>query len=131
MLGLFSLLFAGGAAAKDAYDNAAMKNYSTEYDENGNRHCMDNRGNMYINGEKYIVKGYTDNDGVYHRQYIGVHSNKIYRDYVCPSEQLKNNMQMKTESITVKKDSLHIQLIIHDLREKLQQSLAQVRSWLP
>ena len=89
MLGLFSLLFAGGAAAKDAYDNAAMKNYSTEYDENGNRHYMDNRGNMYINGEKYIVKGYTDNDGVYHRQYIGVHSNKVYRDYVCPSEQLK------------------------------------------
>lgn len=64
MLGLFSLLFAGGAAAKDAYDNAAMKNYSTEYDENGNRHYMDNRGNMYINGEKYIVKGYTDNDAL-------------------------------------------------------------------
>ena len=63
MLGLFSLLFAGGAAAKDAYDNAAMKNYSTEYDENGNCHYMDNRGNMYINGERYIVKGYTDNDG--------------------------------------------------------------------
>lgn len=90
MLGLLlSLGLFGGAAVKNAYDNAAMKNYSTEYDEDGNCHYMDNRGNMYINGERYIVKGYTDNDGVYHRQYIGVHSNKVHRDYVCPSEQLK------------------------------------------
>ena len=34
MLGLLlSLGLFGGAAVKNAYDNAAMKNYSTEYDE--------------------------------------------------------------------------------------------------
>ena len=39
MLGLLvSLGFFGGAAAKNAYDNAAMKRYSTKYDKIGRAH---------------------------------------------------------------------------------------------
>lgn len=90
MLGLLmSLGLFGGAAAKNAYDNAAMKRYSTEYDDNGNRHYIDNNGRSYINGERIRDSGYTDSEGIYHRTEIGLNSDKVYTDYVCPSEQLK------------------------------------------
>ena len=90
MLGLLaSLGFLGGAAAKNAYDDAAMKRYSTTYDSNGNRHYIDNKCREYINGERIRNSGYTDNEGIYHRTEIGLNSGKTYTDYVCPSEQLK------------------------------------------
>lgn len=90
MLGaLLALGIFGGAAAKAAYDNYDMKKYSTRYDENGNRHYFDRLGTDYINGEKIISGGYTDTKGIYHRTETGLNSNKVYTDYVCPSEQLK------------------------------------------
>lgn len=90
MLGLlFSLGLFGGAAAKNAYDNAAMKRYSTQYDSNGNRHYIDNNGREYINGERIYNTGWTDSKGAYHRNEIGQSNGKVYTDYVCPSEQMK------------------------------------------
>lgn len=94
MLGaLLALGIFGGAAAKAAYDNYNMKKYSTRYDENGNRHYFDRLGTDYINGEKIISGGYTDTKGIYHRTETGLNSNKVYTDYVCPSEQLKADYQ--------------------------------------
>lgn len=53
MLGLLmSLGLFGGAAAKNAYDNVAMKKYTSSYDSNGNHHYCDNSMREYINGEK-------------------------------------------------------------------------------
>lgn len=90
MLGLLlSLGVFGGAAAKNAYDNAAMKRYTSSYDSNGNHHYCDNNMREYINGERIRNSGYTDSDGIYHRTEIGLNSGKTYTDYVCPSEQLK------------------------------------------
>ena len=94
MLGLLmSLGLFGGAAAKNAYDNAAMKKYTSSYDSNGNHHYCDNSMREYINGEKVRNGGYTDNKGIYHRTETGVNSGKVYTDYVCPSEQLKADYQ--------------------------------------
>ena len=94
MLGaLLCLGIFGGAAAKAAYDNYDMKKYSTRYDENGNRHYFDRLGTDYINGERIRNSGYTDNRGVYHRTEIGLNSDKVYTDYVCPSEQMKADFQ--------------------------------------
>lgn len=90
MLGLLlSLGLFGGAAVKNAYDNAAMKKYTSSYDNNGNHRYCDNNMREYINGERVRSDGYTDNDGIYHRTEIGLNSGKTYTDYVCPSEQLK------------------------------------------
>lgn len=90
MLGLLvSIGLFGGAAVKNAYDNASMKRYSTQYDSNGNRHYIDNNGRSYINGERIRSGGYTDSEGIYHRTEIGLNSGRTYTDYVCPSEQLK------------------------------------------
>ena len=96
MLGLLlSLGIFGGAAAKAVYDNYNMKKYSTRYDENGNHHYFDRVGTDYINGEKIISGGYTDAEGIYHRTETGLNSNKVYTDYVCPSEQMKADYQKK------------------------------------
>lgn len=90
MLGLLlSLGIFGGAAAKNAYNNAAMKKYTSSYDSNGNHHYCDNNMREYINGERIRNSGYTDSEGIYHRTEIGLNSGKTYTDYVCPSEQLK------------------------------------------
>lgn len=90
MLGLlFSLGIFGGAAIKEIYDNESMKRYSTKYDDNGNRHYIDNKCREYINGERIYNSSYTDKDGVYHRTEIGINTGKTYTDYVSPSEQRK------------------------------------------
>ncbi len=94
MLGLLmSLGLFGGAAAKNAYDNVAMKKYTSSYDSNGNHHYCDNNMREYVNGERIRNGGYTDNKGIYHRTETGVNSGKVYTDYVCPSEQLKADYQ--------------------------------------
>lgn len=121
MLGaLLALGIFGGAAAKAAYDNYNMKKYSTRYDENGNRHYFDRLGTDYINGEKIISGGYTDTKGIYHRTEIGLNSNKVYTDYVCPSEQLKADYQK--EEIQWAKD--HNVLIANIYQPRFKKAVA-------
>mgnify|MGYP007077303471 CR=1 FL=1 len=121
MLGaLLALGIFGGAAAKAAYDNYNMKKYSTRYDENGNRHYFDRLGTDYINGEKIISGGYTDTKGIYHRTETGLNSNKVYTDYVCPSEQLKADYQK--EEIQWAKD--HNVLIANIYQPRFKKAVA-------
>lgn len=121
MLGaLLALGIFGGAAAKAAYDNYNMKKYSTRYDENGNRHYFDRLGTDYINGEKIISGGYTDTKGIYHRTETGLNSNKVYIDYVCPSEQLKADYQK--EEIQWAKD--HNVLIANIYQPRFKKAVA-------
>lgn len=121
MLGaLLALGIFGGAAAKAAYDNYYMKKYSTRYDENGNRHYFDRLGTDYINGEKIISGGYTDDNGIYHRTETGLNSNKVYTDYVSPSEQMKADYQK--EEIQWAKD--HNVLIANIYQPRFKKAVA-------
>lgn len=67
-----------GSAAKAAYDNHEMKNYTRTIDKDGNVHYMDRLCNDYINGERVKRVETTDRNGVKLYSTVGVNSSKVY-----------------------------------------------------
>lgn len=67
-----------GSAAKAAYDNHEMKNYTRTVDKDGNVHYMDRLCNDYINGERVKRVETTDRNGVKLYSTVGVNSSKVY-----------------------------------------------------
>lgn len=68
----------GASAAKAAYDNYEMKNYTRTVDKDGNVHYMDRLCNDYINGERVKRVETTDRNGVKLYSTVGVNSSKVY-----------------------------------------------------
>ena len=78
-----------GSAAKAAYDNHEMKNYTRTVDKDGNVHYMDRLCNDYINGERVKKVETTDRNGVKLYSTVGVNSSRVYdTSYGRGTEQL-------------------------------------------